>query len=91
MSPKQASIVSKPENAPKREKWGVQMCAGIKTASGQVSIVISSRSRLSSPRIGRPSEWMLPIASSFFERASAASRPGRRMRLWTLRTRPSFL
>ena len=45
-----------PEKAPNIEKCGVQICAGINSASGQVSRVISSKSRLSSPKIGRPSE-----------------------------------
>ena len=42
-------------------------------------------------RIGRPSEWMLPIASSFWESLSAASSPGSRIRLCTLRVFPFFL
>ena len=66
-------------------KWGVQMWAGMSSASGQVSSVSSSRSRLSSPRMGRPSEWMLPMASSRAESSSAASREGSRIRLWTFR------
>ena len=49
---------------------------GMNSASGQVSRVNSSRSRLSSPRMGRPSEWMLPMASSRAESSSAASREG---------------
>ena len=34
-SPKHSSMVSKPEKAPNREKWGVQMWAGMNTASGR--------------------------------------------------------
>ena len=90
-SPKQSPMASKPEKAPKREKWGVQIWAGIKTAWGLASRVISSRSRQSRPRMGRPSEWMLPMASSRRDRFSAAAREGRRIRLCTLRTLPSFL
>ena len=90
-SPKQSSILSKPENAPKREKWGVQMWAGIKTASGQASSVISSRSRQSRPRMGRPSDRMLPMASSRRDSSSAASREDRMMTEWTFLVFPSFL
>ncbi len=90
-SPKQASRESKPENAPNTEKWGVQMWAGMNSASGQTSSVNSSRSRLSSPRMGRPSEWMLPMASSRADSSSAASREGSKMTLWTFRVFPSFL
>ena len=32
ISPKHASTVSKPENAPNIEKCGVQICAGIKSS-----------------------------------------------------------
>ena len=35
-SSKHSSMVSNPENAPKRGKCGVQMCAGMNTASGQI-------------------------------------------------------
>ena len=84
-------MVWKPEKAPNREKWGVQIWAGMKMASGQAVRVSSSRSRLSRPRMGRPSEWMLPTRSNRRESSSAAWKLGRRMRLWTLRTRPFFL
>ena len=67
------------------------MWAGMNTAPGQVSSVISSRSRLSSPRMGRPSEWMLPMASNLWERASAASKLGSKIRLCTLRVLPPRL
>lgn len=60
-SSKHSSMVSKPEKAPKSEKWGVQMWAGMNTASGQASSVSSSRSRLSRPRMGRrPSAGCTP-------------------------------
>ena len=55
-SPKHSSTESKPEKAPNMEKCGVQIWAGTNTASGQLSSVISSKSRLSRPRMGRPSE-----------------------------------
>ena len=87
-SSKQSSIVSKPENAPNMEKCGVQMCAGMNSASGQASSVSSSRSRLSRPRMGRPSDRMLPMASSRAASSSAASRLGRRITLCTLRVLP---
>ena len=90
-SPKHASIVSKPEYAPNREKCGVQICAGIKIARGQISRVISSRSRMSSPKIGLPSECRFPICSSRWESASAASKSGSRITLWTFLVFPSFL
>ena len=90
-SPKHSSTVSKPEKAPNMEKWGVQMWAGTKTASGQISRVSSSRSWLEIPRIGLPSEWMFPTVSSFAAIRSAASRSGRIMRLWTFLTLPSCL
>ena len=90
-SSKHSSIVSKPEKAPKRAKWGVQMWAGMNSASGQTSNVSAKRSRLSRPRMGRPSERMLPMASRRTERASAASRLGRRMRWWTFRVLPQRL
>ena len=90
-SSKQASMVSNPEKAPNMAKWGVQMWAGMNSASGQVSSVSSSRSRLSRPRMGRPSEWMLPMASSRAESSSAASSEGSRIRLWTFRVLPSRL
>ena len=84
-SPKHSSRVSNPEKAPNREKWGVQMWAGRNTAWGQASRVISSRSRLERPRMGRPSEWILPICSSRRESSSAASRPGSKITLCTFR------
>ena len=90
-SSKQSSMASNPEKAPNREKWGVQIWAGIKTASGQDSSVIYSRSRVSRPKMGLPSEWMFPMASSFRARTSAASREGSRIRLWTFRVLPFFL
>ena len=75
-SPKHSSMVSNPENAPNTEKWGVQIWAGMSSASGQASSVSSSRSRLSRPRMGRPSEWMFPTASRRAASSSAASRDG---------------
>ena len=89
--PKHSSTESKPEKAPNMAKWGVQIWAGMNSASGQVSSVSSSRSRLSSPRMGRPSERMFPMASSLADSRSAASREGRRIRLWTFRVLPSRL
>ena len=44
------------KKAPNSEKCGVQIWAGMNIARGQTSRVISSRSRASSPRMGRPSE-----------------------------------
>ena len=38
--------------------------AGMSALAGLASSRIVSRSRGSSPRIGRPSEWMLPMAAS---------------------------
>ena len=49
-------IVSNPEKAPNKEKCGVQIWAGMNSASGQLSKVISNKSLQSSPKIGRPSE-----------------------------------
>ena len=86
---KHSSIVSNPENAPKSEKCGVQICAGINTASGHTSSVIESRSLDERLKIGRPSERILPIVSNLKESRSAASSDGRRMTLCTLRTFPS--
>ena len=60
-------------------------------ARGHDSRMISSRSRQSSPRMGRPSEWIFPICSSLDEILSASSSPGRIMRLWTLRVFPVLL
>ena len=57
------------------------MWAGTNMASGQVSRVSSSRSWQGSPRMGRPSEWMLPMASSRRDSSSASSSPGSRIRL----------
>ena len=90
-SAKHSSTPSKPEKAPSMAKWGVQMWAGMSSASGQHARVSSSRSRLSRPRMGRPSERMFPMASSRADSSSAASREGRRMRLWTFRVRPPRL
>ena len=72
-------------------KWGVQMWAGMNSASGQASRVSSSRSRLSRPRMGRPSERILPMASSRTANSPAASREGSKIRLCTLRVFPSRL
>jgi len=90
-SRKQSCTEEKAENAPSMEKWGVQIWAGMKTASGQASNVTSKRSRLESPRMGRPSERMLPMASRRRESSSAASSEGKRIRLCTLRVLPSCL
>ena len=91
MSSKHSSSESKPENAPNSEKWGVHICAGMNTALGQQLRVISSRSRQSRPSIGLPSERIFPMAISLAESSSASSRPGRSIRLCTLRTLPFFL
>ena len=90
-SPKHSSTVSKPEQAPNMEKCGVQIWAGTKIPFGHVSSMISRRSRQESPRIGRPSEWIFPMASSRFDKSFASSSPGSRIRLWTFRTLPSCL
>ena len=68
---------SKPDFEPSSENQGVQMCAGIRWHAGSTSSTVSSRSRESSPRIGRPSERMLPIFSSRACSAATASRLGR--------------
>src|SRR6056297_2831080 len=66
-SSKQSSMRSNPDFDPKTENHGVQMCAGIKKLRSDISSVISSKSRTSSPRIGRPSEVMLKfIEESLF-------------------------
>ena len=79
-SPKQASSESKPDLEPSRENQGVQMCAGTRNASGDVSRTMSSRSRLSRPRMGRPSEARLPIRSRRPAIARADSRVGAKTR-----------
>ena len=61
MSSKHSSMLSKPEYAPNSEKCGVQIWAGINTASGQVSSVISKRSRLSKPSMGPVSYTHLDV------------------------------
>ena len=67
------------------------MCAGMNMASSHSSMTISRRSLLSKPRIGLPSEWMLPMASSLCDMASASSMLGSNIRLWTFLVFPSFL
>ena len=42
------------------------MCAGIMYEFSPDSRTVSSKSRESSPNIGRPSDLILPIASSLF-------------------------
>ena len=52
------------------------MCAGTRKQPGSAASVISSRSRESRPRIGRPSEARLPILASAAVIRSAASKLG---------------
>src|SRR5207249_11459307 len=58
-SSKHASKLSNPDSEPSTAKCGVQIWAGMNSTSGQTSRLISSRSWLSSPRIGRPSDLRL--------------------------------
>ena len=62
--PKHSSIESKPDFDPNMENHGVQMWAGTKKPLSLTSSIMESRSCASSPRIGRPSDLILPIASS---------------------------
>ena len=80
-SSKHSSIASKPDLEPNRENQGVQIWAGIRNPSSVVSSRISSRSLESSPRIGLPSDFILPILSRRELNLSAASRFGRKTRL----------
>ena len=80
-SSKHSSMESKPDLEPSTENQGVQMWAGIKKASLEVSSRVSSRSRASSPRIGRPSDFILPILSSRLLNCRATSKSGAKTRL----------
>ena len=91
ISPKQASSVSNPELAPSAAKCGVQMCAGMNSTPSHASRHISTRSRLSNPRIGRPSDLRLPISSSRAFSRSTASKSGITITWCTLRVLSSFL
>jgi len=90
-SSKHSSMVSKPDLEPNRENHGVQMWAGIRNPSSDVSSRISSKCFASSPKIGRPSDLMLPIWSSRALNRVAVSMSGRNTRLWFLRVAPAFL
>ena len=61
---KHSSRSSKPDLDPKRENQGVQIWAGMRKAFSLASRAISNKSLESSPRIGLPSEVILPIRSS---------------------------
>ena len=84
-SPKHSSTESKPDLEPSIENQGVQMWAGIRWQRSSMPRMISSKSRESSPRIGRPSERMLPIRSSAVWMCSTTSSEGAKMTLCTLR------
>ena len=90
-SAKHSSTESKPDLEPRIENHGVQMWAGIRWQRSPVASTISSRSRLSRPRIGRPSERMLPIFSSSAWRFAVVSKEGEKTMLCTLRVRSCFL
>ena len=80
-SPKHSSIESKPDLDPKTENQGVHICAGIKKDPWPTSNTISSKSLLESPRIGRPSDFILPIRAKRPPISAAASRSGTNIRL----------
>jgi hypothetical protein len=62
-SPKASVMLSKPPMEPKAENHGVQIWAGTNKFLASAFKVNFSRSYESSPKIGRPSEAILPIAS----------------------------
>src|SRR3989338_4992629 len=64
-SSKHSSIVLKPDLEPKTENHGVQICAGTKKQFGSAFKAIFKSSFESSPRIGRPSDFILPRIFNF--------------------------
>ncbi len=74
-SSKHSSRESKPDAAPKTEKWGVQAWARTNTASGDESMTIFKSSFASIPSIGLPSALRFPIFDNakFIFAASAKS------------------
>ena len=90
-SSKHSSTESNPDRDPNIENQGVQTCAGIRKDSEVVSRAISRRILLSSPRIGRPSDLMLPMRSSRLLKRSTESKSGMNTRLCTFLVAPCFL
>src|SRR4030042_3581288 len=78
-SSKHSDSESKPDSAPKTEKWGVHAWAGTRTASGEVSRTIFSKCFASSPRIGLPSDERLPILDKTVFILEATEKSGARM------------
>ncbi len=77
---------SKPLLDPMAENHGVQMWAGIRKVPSPASSTISRRLRDVMPRMGLPSERMLPTAASDVEIFFAAAMSGAPMTWCTLRT-----
>src|SRR3989339_224212 len=75
-SPKHSAIESNPEFAPKRENQGVQICAGITITSDEIALIFFTKFKALIPKIGLPSEVMLPISESDLLINSATSMEG---------------
>ncbi len=89
--PKHSFIESNPDFDPNMENHGVHMWAGIKKAFSEVSSMISKSFSASSPKIGRPSDLIFPILSSFELNFFTISMSGKYNKLWFFLTRSFFL
>src|SRR3989338_8876674 len=80
-SSKHSSIVLKPDFEPNTENQGVHICAGTKKQFGSAFKAIFKSSLESSPKIGRPSDFMFPRKLSCTFIFSATSIDGAKIRL----------
>lgn len=88
-SPKHSSRESKPELAPNTEKCGVQVCAGMSSASGgDLEWEAQQLFAVQAPRMGRPSACRLPMRASRALILATTLKLGARIRLCALRSRP---
>src|SRR3989338_10484131 len=90
-SSKHSSMLSKPDLEPKIENHGVQAWAGIIRQSAETSSKIFNNSLASKPKIGRPSECMLPIFSKRLLSSLTISRLGATTKRCNRRTAPFLL